>query len=333
MNSPKRSFLSGGQAANNSSKAPPCLISSAPKSSPWTRLPLELISIIISYADDSPTLRSWHAAALHNRSIYNAVILHQWAHVTVAAPDLLPSPLEKLGRPERRAQTNVIQVATTRAHHSILPAHHIRTLTIDLNNVRLKHSDRLAGPLATGETLEHSLDRLFPHLHSLRRIDVLGDAPQELIDSVVGLIPGNNITSLRIRLERDDPGRFSTPGRREKCQQVILQLDKLGRLKGLRELEIWGLKQEEAPRLAQALTQTTALRRLVIATDSTWDCMLLARGNIRSPLDTFFEHVFRSHDAETCCGLPTTLEFLELHDYYCSRFVLLTPSSTSADHF
>ena len=161
------------------------------------------------------------------------------------------------------SRTGIIHdAATVDPHDNVSPLIYIKQLVMDfqlmfLKGWSFKNYTEILGCLPTGETLENSLDMLFPSLYNLRTIKVAGILPQEVLDRITSAHL-TNINTLMLRFT-DSRGHFRTSGSRGRCQFLDLDWQHLDHLPQLQTLELYHLKRAEADSLARLDTNTTYL--------------------------------------------------------------------------
>ena len=300
------------------------------------RIPEELVRIVIEQTEDVETQQNWCVATSCHSDLYKFALQKRWTRTIINHEDLVASPDEvrssmeqgshypytqtrTLGQRQSRNNlangTGLINLATKALQVGPIPATQIINLVLDFrfdDNAERPESESGGDSNGLpGDTLEHSLALLLPHLEKVEAITVDCKMPQELLNAITGYT-GGHLKALKIRIS-PTAAYFYSPGRKGLCHQYLLNWEGLLRMKLLEVLEVRELVFGEGRGLALAVRELPSLKRLFIKTDD--QC----RGN-PSPLQGFFDQIFPTNNEienlSKTCGLSEKLESLVLIDSF-----------------
>ena len=172
----------------------------------WSKLPLELITLIVTQTTDTETLDSWCEATWESHQLHETAMTARWRTVTIDDRDLLPAPgddEDTFNRIQERLRTlklgqcwkptgeivNTL-LSTINNKSGRCPANYVQDLVFDFRLLRcweddIQHLDfDPEGLVPTVKSLKHTLTKLKGHFHNLCYLSCYGDAPQEILDFV-----------------------------------------------------------------------------------------------------------------------------------------------------
>ena len=247
----------------------------------WSKLPLELITLIILATDDPGTLRCWRLATKDNRRLNFAVLRSQWRDTTIDEWDLVPAPgkdTKEAGYKARKLRKGACPqkecalldgVINERAlservleYIERLSLSFLFWYTRDYRFRELEDSDYL---LPSGETLEISLARLSPKLGRLRHVALEGRVVQAMVDMITSIPATSQIKSLRInRCKVFGWFMYLNFPKKGPATIELLDLQSLRQMTMLQHLEVRDLKIREAKGLASAVSHLAMLQSLAV---------------------------------------------------------------------
>ena len=184
----------------------------------WSRLPLEILSIIIENTADSKTLKSWRGAKKDSTCFHRIATRISYSTFTICEKDLLRAP-KVIKRRSRynsfrddeasdytpsRAKRPIRQLILGLARYSYQKfAPHVRRLHLQFyfaSSGRQMH-------LVRSEDVRHTLDMILPKATALQEIDHHGVLYQEMLNVILGV---QSLKVLRVRQSwNDTPCSFS----------------------------------------------------------------------------------------------------------------------------
>lgn len=190
----------------------------------WSKLSLELLTIIITQTTDTKTLDSWCEATQESHHLHEAAMTARWRTVTIDDRDLLPAPGDdannfkwaqktlqrhKLGQHWKPAGKMVKTLLSTINESGRCPANYVQDLVFDFRLLRYWEDDiqeywedfssdseddseddiqdvglSVWDLMPTLESLKHTLKKLEGQFHNLRYLSCYGDTPQVILDFV-----------------------------------------------------------------------------------------------------------------------------------------------------
>lgn len=258
----------------------------------WSRLPMELVSLIITQTTCQRTQEAWCLATNNCRQLNQVAMKMRWSSVTIDDRDLVPATgddrmryeeieekLEelKIGR-DWKPTGQIIQALLTPIDDSgRCAANYVRQMTFDFRMLRYWTDEILDledphGLLPSLEAAEYTLYNLEEHIRNLTHITCHGDTPQELFNFICKyaatarelLLVRRGIGSygaLYIHWE-DVPDRNLYPSRR-----LPLEMSSLSTLHQLVVLDIHQLSYWEVQAIMTSLPELTNLQTLILACD------------------------------------------------------------------
>jgi len=304
----------------------------------WSRLPHDVLGIVIEHTKDATTLDYWCLATRNEWRLHTIALRTKWQDTVFDDEDLVPQrgdDGEAMSTMTRRAvrkgicrkqDSGLIRAAVRRNAQGIVPATFIVSISFnflfhflvqvfqkeqaDDYDETCRTRDIAERLIPSGESLDHSLAVLGPHLVNVRSVRTFGTVPQSILDLIVN-VPSKKVYTVVIRKGYAIRSFWYTrpSGRREQ-----LDLTKLSSLETLQNLEIWKIRHDEAAGLAQTMPKLKMLGRLVLGTGcgvGTGDPMTIL-------LCTLFPKETHMKDQDTkgdgSMAFPSTLKHLSLID-------------------
>ena len=305
----------------------------------WSRLPFELLLLVIASSSDAGSLASWCEATAENGRAHQIALKQRWRSVKIDEWGLIPKPgddyhdFQQKERIMRRHKVGLSWKAvgeetlelTRPLGNGLLPASYVEDILFDFRMLRFGGGDFAELDryklIPSAESLDHTLSILKPTLVNVRRIEAFGSVPEALLSLVVDVTP-LRIQSLRIRTRRG-LGDFRYQGSPSgPSAKLSLSLDTLSKLSQLQDLDIHELSRDEAPRLATAIPKLTQLLRLVIA-DKENEHSEPNKVIGPCPMECFIDNLLATKHLQDCDSglnndrpgnLPSTLTSLTLID-------------------
>lgn len=299
----------------------------------WSRLPLEVLVLVVTSTSDPETLISWCDATFEGSTIHQVALRQRWKSVKIDERDIIPAPgddyrlfqqkerkLRKLNLSWKPAGKEVLEL-TKPLGNGVLPATYVQDIVFDFRMSRFFRRDLSTRidkwtVMPSGESFEHTLSILKPTIVNVRRIQAFGLVPEGLLDLFLG---STVVQSLSIRT-REGAGVFYYERLTAEGPSTILslRLEALARLEQLQDLDIHGLLRDEAPRLATAIPKLTKLQRLVVADKQDEHSERYVGVVEPCPMEIFIGKLLAREDLDLTCDrneiLPSTLKSLTLID-------------------
>lgn len=305
----------------------------------WSRLPQEILGMIIENTADSETQRSWREATTHWPLLYRVTIQTTYSTFTICEKDLLKAPkvirygdwYTSFGNDEasdgtprgaERPKRQLIHDLRTFSYQNIAPS--VRRLVLQFY---FASSNRLDN-LVRSEDVRHTLDTILPEAKFLQEIDHHGVLYQEELD---GILAVRSLKLLRVRQSWNETPCSCSEGESPRPIGLLaLDWSRLPHLHALKTLSISQLHTYEAVGLARAVKRLRKLEslRLETAKIDILDADIFSDdGDDNEPLMTFIGELYRREEKYSSedVGFPSSLKVLALVDVYFG-LVILSPS-------
>jgi len=298
----------------------------------WSKLSLELLTIIITQTTDTKTLDSWCKATQKSHHLHEIAMTARWRTVTIDDRDLLPAPGDDenmFNRSQKRLQRHklgqhwkppgkmVNTLLSTINESGRCPANYVQDLVFDFRLMRYWEDDiqeyweDIEGDweddmevpslsahdlMPTVESLKHTLTKLEGQFHDLRYLSCYGDTPQVILDFVASQdaakIRGLEMRSLGAYGRLQIDFEDEPPFQRYPLRRWPLRLEELSTLHQLRNLDIHHLSNHETTGLLAALPKLIELHCLTLA------CEAEEHGDHYGgcALKSLFDQIFQNRD-------------------------------------
>lgn len=298
----------------------------------WSRLPLEILSIIIENTADSKTLKSWRGATKDSTRLHRVATRTSYSTFTICEKDLLRAPkvirrhsrYNSFGDDEAsdctpsRAKRPMRQLILELARCSYQKfALHVRRLHLQFY---FASSDRQMH-LVRSEDIIHTLDMILPKATALHEIDHHGVLYQEMLN---GILEVRSLKVLRVRQSWNDTPCSCSEGKFPRPRGLrTLDWSRLFHLHALKNLLVSQLYSDEAVGLAKAVKKMGKLEtlRVEISDRDIRAANALSHDNDDDylSLTAFINALYRCDegDASKALGFPSSLKALALVNSRC----------------
>ena len=166
----------------------------------WSKLPMELLTEIVTQTTDMETLDSWCEASQGSQILHEIAMAARWRTVTIDDQDLLPAPGQDKTRfnwIRKNMWKQGVELCWTPAYKLVnmlldpiknkpgrCPANYVQDLVFDFRLLIYLEEDvqdsnfYVQDLMPTVEALKHTLEKLKGHFPNLRSLRCYGDAPQ-----------------------------------------------------------------------------------------------------------------------------------------------------------
>ncbi len=287
----------------------------------WSRLPQEILAIIIEKTADPNTLETWRKATKHSARLNHLAIETTYRTFTLCETDLLRAPETYTVWPDDEARDHSRSVAEQprqrlisnlkrQSYQNLAP--HIRRLHLQFY---FASSDRQKN-LVRSEDVRRTLDTILLKARALQEIDHHGVLYQEELD---GIFQVRSLKVLRVRQSWNElPCSCSERMLPRSRRLWSLDWNRLFQLHALKTLSISQLHIFEAMGLAKAVKKLVKLESLRVEIGkldiSTGDPLFFDDEHAELPLmillKTLYSHE-KEHTSENL-GFPSSLKALAL---------------------
>lgn len=301
----------------------------------WSRLPVELVFLIITQTTCQSTQDAWCLATNKSRQLHEIAMETRWHSITIDDRDLLPAPGDDQIRfdeiEERLEELNIsrdwkpagqrLEALLTTNNSGRCSANYVRQIVFDFRMLRYWTDEMLSleepdahEMMPSLEAAEYTLGQLKEHVRNLTHIICYGDTPQQLFDFVSEYATGVRVLLLRglgshgaLHIYwRDLPDLKIYPSRR-----LPLKMGSLSILLQLVHLDIHRLSNHEVQAMMISLPKLINLQTLVIACN---EAEHATRNNCA--FDLLFSTIPEEKRNESVIWLPLGLRHLSMIDTY-----------------